>query len=503
MTHDPLPGTRGSGDWSVRGRVSFLPLVLGGCGIGAGLTSHAEIVSHLVVCVATMLGVFQTINSLWWRVRLDHWNCPKLRRFLRGEAVIGAGGMFALAVIAHLAGSDGAALTAMTFVLAPIWLWYRRIQEEIFRIIEEEQELEHSRAAITPRGRRWSSQTEGGKGPIRAFVAKLLHWHLMKHVSRTRTHIATAIASLLILTSTCSAGLMASPTTYHERVKGFGADAITTFMRAATPPAASSGILSHDAAPPLAPSHDKRLLQAWDLDCRWRPGAHPDDGDVIEDERRLLDALYLGGPGVDPAKVDDPPGAAGGCTGPVHVSKEGRTRFVYVIGRDKDEKILSVAVVSRQFGPAMFIAPAAKPVLDLIAIYHDIGGMRRIDAGSGQIYGVPTPFGTALLVRPTVVQAGPSRLAVPYVALVPGAVSAWFKIMDDLRIWLWPIAAGSEGAASRINLVSNLAMGEARSAIFVDPVKHRARVSGQTSMAGPFGAPITAAELARRVEKAP
>ena len=501
----PLSGPAGGGDWSARRRVCLPPLVLAASGLAAGLAYKPQLVCDVVLAITVAVGSFQAVNSAC-RVPMGHWKQPRLRRYLRGEVMVGVAGMFALAAIAQWGGSDPIVFTALAICLALNGLGYTLIEEAIFRIVDADDTLQHGTDFVKRITRRWKRRAERGKGPIWSFIAHWLDWSLVRHVSRTRKYIATALASMVILTATCSAALTANPRTYEDAKPDASPPSTATPGKGGTHGAVQgpqSPPVAPAPPPPTAPRHDKQRLKFWDLVCKSRPGSHPDDTELDPRERRLLEALYLGGAGLDRDEVDDPPGASGGCTGPAVVSPPGRTRFVYVVGTDKAGKILSVAVVSRQFGAAIFIAPAAAPVLELIATYGDIGGMRRIDAGSGQIYGVPTPYGTALLVRGRVVQPGPSQLAVPYVALVPGAVSAWFKTMDDLGRWLWPVAAGRERGTTRIDLVPSLAAGLVLRSLFVDPSAHTARVSGQTSKAGPFGRPITSRELQERAKKAP
>lgn len=151
-----------------------------------------------------------------------------------------------------------------------------------------------------------------------------------------------------------------------------------------------------------------------------------------------LNALYLGGIALD---ATAPPGfRAGGCSDGTVTPPRGHGEFAYSVGTSPDGAILSVAVDSLRFGPAISLAPAAQQVLALIeAGQMPIGGYPRVEAGGGDLVPVLTPRGTMVLVRASTHLPGKTRFATPYVKLGPSVAAAWAGAMNELDSWLWPV----------------------------------------------------------------
>ena len=209
---------------------------------------------------------------------------------------------------------------------------------------------------------------------------------------------------------------------------------------------------------------------AWADVCRTEPGE-----DAPSWAKTHLRALYLGG---SAARSTDPaPGASGGCTGRTLIPRGGDGNLVYTIAVDESGSMSSVATVSKRFGPAIFMAPAAEPTFQLLRTYLDIGGWARTPVGHGDFYGVTTPKGTAILVRPNIMRGDGSRQAEPYVTLMPAAAARWMKAMDDASSWLWAVPDGTVNGKQRIRLVANLATSTAVDTIFIDPATGRARLA--------------------------
>lgn len=221
-------------------------------------------------------------------------------------------------------------------------------------------------------------------------------------------------------------------------------------------------------APPH-PSSDE-----WADGCTWDPAA-----DAKEFAADLLHRLYLGPqlPNADPA-----PGAGGGCTGQAFSTPGKEDRFAYVIGTDANAQIKSVAVVSKQFGIGIFLAPAAKPILGLIGRYGELGGWPRTDVGRGDYYGVRTPNGTAILMRYVkVIDDGRGR-AEPYVLMLPAAAALWLDAMRRHGKWLYVRPGGTvRGGKTRLRLVANLSTNKLVEAIIIDPKQGLAHVQGKRS----------------------
>jgi hypothetical protein len=58
-----------------------------------------------------------------------------------------------------------------------------------------------------------------------------------------------------------------------------------------------------------------------------------------------------------------------------------------------------VAVDSRWFRAALFLAPAVKPVIALIERSNILGGLHRYPVAAGDFYPVQTAIGTYILIR--------------------------------------------------------------------------------------------------------
>jgi hypothetical protein len=202
--------------------------------------------------------------------------------------------------------------------------------------------------------------------------------------------------------------------------------------------------------------------------------------------------------------TDPPPGAIqGGCTGPVYSPLGNEERFAYTVGTDSTGRVMSVGVVSRRFGPAIFILPAAKPVLKLIEMFGIIGGTPRIPVANGDLYGVHTPSGTVVLIRPGTVLPDGSGVAQEYVTLRPAAVTVWLRLMAQYGAFLWPIEASRVNGKQRFRLVADLVTSETVASLFVDPVTGRAREGGKADWEGPVGDEITTAALKALTDTAP
>ena len=195
---------------------------------------------------------------------------------------------------------------------------------------------------------------------------------------------------------------------------------------------------------------------------------------------------------------DPPPGAIeGGCTGPTYAPFGRDGDFVYLVGTDVvTGRVKSVATVSRRFGAAIFIAPAAEQILRLIAMFGDIGGFARMKAGNGDLYAVRTPVGTVILARPTTVRGDGSGFAQPYTMLLPAAATVWLQAVRSHGSWLWPMPGVRDGDRVRFQLVDDLATGTSSGSILLDPMTNRARLARGGTWGGPFGIDISEGELA-------
>jgi hypothetical protein len=105
---------------------------------------------------------------------------------------------------------------------------------------------------------------------------------------------------------------------------------------------------------------------------------------------------------------------------------------------------LSIAVDSKQYGPALFPYSGSHPVLALIQQFDAVGGIRRFAAGRAQFYPVITSDGTYILIRS---ETGTEQAARAYTEFPPTVADAWFGAMRESgpqrmsRVqWLWPAA---------------------------------------------------------------
>lgn len=444
------------------------------------------------------LGLFQLANTAY-RTVLGHWRSRALRSHLTWELAIGAVAPLAYAAGAWYLHPGVLALAFMGGGLMLVAIAYRVVELEIHARIDVDPDLvQCSDALIWAQPFRFmGSELRLGElfaehdGGIEAQVDRLSRTPPSARLSRTRRWIALVLLAMSATTLSSS-----------------GAAALTGGTPLQTTHSQQRSVMRRPAVPTDSRRAERTVVtqpanlpSTWDSMCPAHPGNRPEDRGVLTDaERATFDALYLGVPppptpyiGLPIASSDSPPGAAaGGCTGKVIVSASAGTWMAYVIGRGASGQIKSVAVVSRQFDPAVFVGDAAEKVLGLIAAYGDVGGMRQINAGSGQLYGVQTPYGTAILVRPTLSWKGRAR---HFLMLYPAAATAWTRTMDDIGVWLWPVYGGRDGRDLRVRLESSLVTHRRLATIVVDTSRRIARYAGQHAWSGRFGEEITRKKL--------
>jgi len=233
--------------------------------------------------------------------------------------------------------------------------------------------------------------------------------------------------------------------------------------------------------PPSPPPPDD-----WSDHCSALPGA--DTPALAETFRRL----YLGEPALE--NVTPPPGAkSGGCTGPTTVYGDD---LAFVTGMGEDGTMKSLGLISKIYGVAMFLAPAARRVREMIKRYRDLGGWPRTLAGHGDYYGIKTPFGTGILMRSAPVLDNGSGRTQGYVWLPPAAASLWIQATRLHGSWLWARFGGIEkNGEERIKFVSNLETNQTIATIFVDRKTGTARKAGQISSGSTQGPDISQDEV--------
>jgi hypothetical protein len=128
----------------------------------------------------------------------------------------------------------------------------------------------------------------------------------------------------------------------------------------------------------------------------------------------------------------------GGCTEEFHEQVTSLGTFVWAWGQNpEDGEIMSIAVDSKAYGPALFLAPAAQQVKRLIDHFGIVGGIRRYEAGTGDFYPVRTPAGTFLLIR--------REKSEEYELLPSVAAQRWAQAIESAHTFLWPVSLMAAG----------------------------------------------------------
>jgi hypothetical protein len=151
--------------------------------------------------------------------------------------------------------------------------------------------------------------------------------------------------------------------------------------------------------------------------------------------RRDILHLYLGGGGSPGGEA--PGTVVAGCPGKIEKISGRDGVFVYTLGEGPtSSQPLSIAVDSKRFGPALFLAPAVKPVLALIHQFGAVGGMHRFLVGTGGFYPVQTHDGTYILIRR---ESGTEQQAKAYTLIPPVVAQAWSLATGRSETFLWPV----------------------------------------------------------------
>ena len=188
--------------------------------------------------------------------------------------------------------------------------------------------------------------------------------------------------------------------------------------------------------------------------------------------RKEMNALYLGHRDF---QATPPPGFdIGGCTSGATVEDGGR--FVYAVGKDEDGETLSVAVDSRRFGPAIFLAPAAQRVLAMIEQGQTpLGGYRKRDVGGGDMVPILTRNGTIVLIRSAKHPPDKPTYATPYLELPVTGATAWMEAMSELDTWLWPTDPVEANGSRLFSLQGATEAGSVTLELSIDPTTGIAR----------------------------
>jgi hypothetical protein len=158
--------------------------------------------------------------------------------------------------------------------------------------------------------------------------------------------------------------------------------------------------------------------------------------------RAAMTALYMGDG--DRGAAEAPGTSIAGCPGELHIAHTSSGLFAYTLGTNTTStKSLSIAVDSRRFGPALFLAPAVGPVEALLHRFKIIGGIHRYSVGGGDFYPVQTPgAGTYILIRR---ETGTGEVAEPYSVVPPVVAQAWALAIAKSQMFLWPVPRYENG----------------------------------------------------------
>jgi hypothetical protein len=171
---------------------------------------------------------------------------------------------------------------------------------------------------------------------------------------------------------------------------------------------------------------------------------------VAEQPEAEIQELYTGTAVIDSKMIDSYPlpkhtGPApgrfeAGCTKEYHEQVTPLGTFVWAWGQSPENgEVMSIAVDSKLYGPALFLSPAAQQVKRLIDNFGIVGGIRRYEAGTGDLYPVLTSVGTFLLVR--------REKSEEYSLLPPEVAQKWAQATKSARVFLWPVALPKGGWA--------------------------------------------------------
>lgn len=380
---------------------------------------------HFPEAAALMIGIFQLVNSGF---RGTSWKTPRLRSLFVRELTYGCV-FLAVGVLWLVAGHT---LVTDLLGLAVLWLpaWdYPSLQRKIYA----EQRAVHIDAGTT-RVRRIVIRRDGeelgtaaatdSELPLHRGVNLLLRQDPGQLMSRTRFLISYVAASIVIVVgvSVAQDGLGGSkPSNKSPSVVPRRASKGASVGTPKAPGPSSQNPKNHNAPP-------ETVVPTTPPGCT-SPGYGAPAWAI-----HAIAAQYR--------EVPNAPGTtAAGCTGLIYSPSWAEGEFVYAYGSlpsAPPSDWLSLVVDSKQFGPALFLAPATIPVNALIQSGLVVGGSPRVPTGNGDMYEVTTEIGTYVLVRAQTHAVGQPSVTTGYTELPPAAVTAWVYLMTQAGAWLWP-----------------------------------------------------------------
>jgi hypothetical protein len=431
--------------------------VLGVNTLVAVSSSTLTTVQKSAAVIALLLGIFHVANSLTRR-HLGHWGNDELRSRLSKE-LFWAGLMLLVAAGAGFVFPPEPWLLVMLAVLfALVAIPYELQQKAIFDIIEADPQLEHTTHFVAELKPWWlwgsdvtiAEGSNKASGRLQQLLAVPLKPSPYKPLSMTRWAILSVLTyclAMLAVTATAAVGThLLLPRKHHHK------PAVPSSLRTKTgrgdDPGSARTQGTKSSKAPAADNTTSTTQLTWESTC----GSLPSYG-APEWAESQLNALYLGGSldfNGQPVHAELPPGAEGGCTGRAVVPLYTQGEFVYTIGGSTR----SVAVDSKQFGPAIFLAPAARRVLSIIKEQlGPVGGTAREKVRNGDFLSVSTELGSVMLVRQQEHLEGQSDEAYPYTELPPAAAEVWVQAMRQRQVWLWPYLSASDRGSETFTLV--------------------------------------------------
>jgi hypothetical protein len=387
----------------------------------------------VVGCGALLIAAFHLLNT-HTRHDLAHWEHDDLVRLLRGELLLGCGLPMTAVVVAALLPLSALAFAAIAVVLLLAAPFYELLEEEIHTIVEQDDGLAHGTTAFgncRPL-ERWGinrsieemEQKESRPGLLQRPLGFWVKPSWRPGLSRTRIVIVYAMLVFGLIATGAAGGVGIQEYLVHH-------------------PAPIETVTKNDVGDSNTVHTDKGGSNVSAVARSKAPCPHMPAFGAPAWAREDLNALYFGGKQLN---ATPPPGEIGGCTGRAIVPAAQHGSFVYTIGRNALGEILSVAVDSFKFGPAIFLSPAAKRVLELIHAGHaPLGGYPTRDVAGGDYAAAKTAAGTFVFVRGTKHLPGLPNVAVPYQRLSPVIARPWLAAMTELNTWLWPLPPVVDG----------------------------------------------------------
>jgi hypothetical protein len=422
----------------------------------------------VVGCGGLSIAAFHLLNT-HTRQDLAHWKHEALVRLLRGELLLGCGMPMTAVVLAALLPLSSPTLAAIAFLFLAAASLYEMLQEDIYAIVEEDDDLAHGTTAFgkcrplacigITRSIEEMEQNESSPGLLQKPLGFWVKPSWRPGLSRTRIVIVYAMAILGLIAGGAAGGVGFQEYVVHPSAP------IETITKSQNREGSSDADHTDEGGGDVSKTRG-----------RGAPCPHLPAFGAPTWARKHLNALYYGGMQLN---ATPPPGEIGGCTGRAIVPAAQHGRFVYTIGRNEFGEILSVAVDSFGFGPALFLSPSAKRVLELIRAGHaPLGGYPTRNVVGGDYAAAKTEAGTFVFVRDAKHLPGQPNVATPYRRLPPAIARAWLAAMTELESWLWPLPPIVDGELERFRFAGERGATEATVTIAFRPAAGTALWNG-------------------------